>query len=682
MSHVVTDTAALLAQIAELQAQLAAAGSAPLAKPKAARKPRKPKLVKLPELATVRVTFADGVTMHTNASHAFEDGTVDTSRAVAYAESVRRNNAAGYATESGSTLSGNWEWVNTEKGWRLRPVADVPTVTEVHVLTQAEQDALREEHRVWFRGAVPANAEIAAAASWSARVEATGNDAAAEAVHTEAAAEEVAETSVSCEGADNPLHVIRGDVDRTVSGRMEICSAALADTAYGRARADAVRNAITARGGSEQDAAAAMVRAIGDYEGGTMPPAGKARELVCAQVAAECGDTEGAAPMASKPESLGAAMVHHAAPTCPLYLEGYDGDANPDAAPEVSRYAAFAARHGMAALCVVGLLSILSGRYLRRMIEHAAERVAARSGIVSLDEVGIYIAASMTRPGKPGKAPRPVWEISGDTKGYADCIKAIGAKWWGGKWSTWNDPTAALVAEINANGGRRSFAERLDVIRERAAERADRLEERAERVTAEAGRRYRAAKSLASFIPMGQPILVGHHSEGRHRRDLRRIESGMRKSFELSGKADGLRRRAATAEQTAEGRTDLRYLANRLKEAETNLRDIERRLNGTSRKEPAGPMSDDRRAFLEKRKAEYAERAAYWRAQVDAAGGIPSKAQFSKGGTVQYGGQWYPVARVNRDTVTVSNWLGVASLTFRVPLARVSGYQAPAAMAA
>src|SRR5436305_853670 len=36
---------------------------------------------------------------------------------------------------------------------------------------------------------------------------------------------------------------------------------------------------------------------------------------------------------------------------------------------------------------------------------------------------------------------------------------------------------------------------------------------------------------------MGQPILVGHHSEKRHRRDIAKIDNGMRKTIELGGKS-------------------------------------------------------------------------------------------------------------------------------------------------
>lgn len=38
---------------------------------------------------------------------------------------------------------------------------------------------------------------------------------------------------------------------------------------------------------------------------------------------------------------------------------------------------------------------------------------------------------------------------------------------------------------------------------------------------------FARARAIADHIPLGQPILVGHHSERRHRRDLERIDSGM-----------------------------------------------------------------------------------------------------------------------------------------------------------
>lgn len=65
---------------------------------------------------------------------------------------------------------------------------------------------------------------------------------------------------------------------------------------------------------------------------------------------------------------------------------------------------------------------------------------------------------------------------------------------------------------------------------EQAKERADKAEQ-------ESDQRYKAAKQISDFIPFGQPILVGHHSEGRHRKDLSRIDTNMRKSVEADEKA-------------------------------------------------------------------------------------------------------------------------------------------------
>jgi len=49
---------------------------------------------------------------------------------------------------------------------------------------------------------------------------------------------------------------------------------------------------------------------------------------------------------------------------------------------------------------------------------------------------------------------------------------------------------------------------------------------------------YEASNEITKFIPMGQPILVGHHSEKRHRKDLGRVNSLMRKSVEEMDKAE------------------------------------------------------------------------------------------------------------------------------------------------
>lgn len=61
------------------------------------------------------------------------------------------------------------------------------------------------------------------------------------------------------------------------------------------------------------------------------------------------------------------------------------------------------------------------------------------------------------------------------------------------------------------------------------------------------------AREIADMIPFGQPILVGHHSEGRHRRDLARIDSGMRRRIDAERKAEEQRNRADNIEAAAAG---------------------------------------------------------------------------------------------------------------------------------
>jgi hypothetical protein len=68
---------------------------------------------------------------------------------------------------------------------------------------------------------------------------------------------------------------------------------------------------------------------------------------------------------------------------------------------------------------------------------------------------------------------------------------------------------------------------------ERAEERADRFEDYRDKRAAEADRAHAAVSQLADAIPLGQPILVGHHSERHARRDAEKIEAGMRKAIGL-----------------------------------------------------------------------------------------------------------------------------------------------------
>jgi Domain of unknown function (DUF3560) len=56
--------------------------------------------------------------------------------------------------------------------------------------------------------------------------------------------------------------------------------------------------------------------------------------------------------------------------------------------------------------------------------------------------------------------------------------------------------------------------------------------------------RHLAARQRLEMIPLVPPILVGHHSEKRHRKDLTRIDEHLAKAKEHHDKAEYFRRRA------------------------------------------------------------------------------------------------------------------------------------------
>lgn len=79
---------------------------------------------------------------------------------------------------------------------------------------------------------------------------------------------------------------------------------------------------------------------------------------------------------------------------------------------------------------------------------------------------------------------------------------------------------------------------------EKRQTRYERLLAAAEKAEREGQALYKQSDQMASIIPMGQPILVGHYSEGRDRRYRERIHDKMRKGYALHQKAEQLRQRA------------------------------------------------------------------------------------------------------------------------------------------
>ena len=81
---------------------------------------------------------------------------------------------------------------------------------------------------------------------------------------------------------------------------------------------------------------------------------------------------------------------------------------------------------------------------------------------------------------------------------------------------------------------------------ERKQRKIDSLGARSEKAANEAGQLAKKSLSAIDGIVPGQPILVGHHSEKRHRAALNRSDAAMRKSVEVSEKAAYYAGRAQT----------------------------------------------------------------------------------------------------------------------------------------
>jgi hypothetical protein len=132
---------------------------------------------------------------------------------------------------------------------------------------------------------------------------------------------------------------------------------------------------------------------------------------------------------------------------------------------------------------------------------------------------GLTISETMTTPQKAWKKPRPVWVVSGNWRGFEEVLYDLGGKKYRGSWSFFSNPTDDLIDALKSTK-RLSFGEQQEARIGRKLERIEKLEEYAENAEKRSNSAYEAANRISSFIPMGQPILVGHHSEKRHRRDI------------------------------------------------------------------------------------------------------------------------------------------------------------------
>lgn len=75
-------------------------------------------------------------------------------------------------------------------------------------------------------------------------------------------------------------------------------------------------------------------------------------------------------------------------------------------------------------------------------------------------------------------------------------------------------------------------------MQERARLKSERYEEWSSSATKKSNTAYQASNKNADFLSLGEPIKIGHHSEKRHRKMIEDGNNNMRKSVELSDKAN------------------------------------------------------------------------------------------------------------------------------------------------
>lgn len=109
---------------------------------------------------------------------------------------------------------------------------------------------------------------------------------------------------------------------------------------------------------------------------------------------------------------------------------------------------------------------------------------------------------------------------------------------------------------------------------DRAEARAERFEEYGEHRAADAAAARDAVAKIADGIPLGQPILVGRHSEKHARKDAEKIENGMRRAVKMWETAGYWKSRAAGAIRAAKYKERPDVRARRIKGIEADIRSL------------------------------------------------------------------------------------------------------------
>lgn len=253
--------------------------------------------------------------------------------------------------------------------------------------------------------------------------------------------------------------------------------------------------------------------------------------------------------------------------------------------------------------------------------------------------------------------------------------------------------TAGFTVDVEIDDTARPAAEVEQDKAARAGERAEALAAKAVRRAAAADQAQESARAANARLPEGgEPIKIGHHSEGRHRNALARADRATRHAIDADNEATQAAERAETAALVTLRRYNPVTVANRIQTLQADKRRAERQLTGHSRTlfttgeqrytEECAPTHGEAAERLRARIEELEDQISHWegvRAEQIAAGDANnySTENVTKGDQVKFRGSWYEVRRVNKKTVTIPAMVG-GSWTDTVAYHELSGHQTAA----
>lgn len=223
---------------------------------------------------------------------------------------------------------------------------------------------------------------------------------------------------------------------------------------------------------------------------------------------------------------------------------------------------------------------------------------------------------------------------------------------------------AGFTVEISVDETYRSAAEVEASKIERQADHAARLEDKAHRrANAAAAADAAAARAHDALPPMGEPIKIGHHSEGRHRAAISKASKTMLKSIEADRAAAEAAERAATAARATDHRYAPEQIVRRIERLEAELGTWRRRRDGSSRRisnggiEVTHPATGDYAERVSREIERLDDELAYWRdvrQQQIADGQVTehTRETIRIGDLIQFSGIWGKVTRLNAKSAT------------------------------